>query len=740
MKKPLLLLFILVCLIPTTNCQIPTQYYNKGFVPQLPSGISNDWINIPIITMPDFDVEELLIEDLQRDTLDLPFRFGKGFDIPLTLADGIWTKTLCGRIWNLKIYSHGAYSINLVFDKIYLPEGGELYLYNEDRTVVYGPVTYLQSTKSEALFLTDIIPGNSITIEIFEPDNSFDKTNINVMRVVHGYKNINSFNTDLKSEDCYRNIACYPEWDESSDGVAMVLLSAGTYICTGSLLNNTAQNFRPFFLTAFHCIDQYPQNGVIISAEIDSAKNWLFRFQWKATQCNGSTAGTYKTYNGANYRASWNDADFALMELIENPMGNLEITWLGWDKSGDTPASGTLIHHPLGTGMRVTKDIDQLTETSYQSSIGQNYWKSDWDTSATNDGSSGAPLFDQNEKVVGQFRGGDKSCDNPDREGWSGCLYRSWTGGGDSTNQLSYWLDPCDLDPDTLSTIRSPYIQGHEYLCTTSKTYSLQNVPGNVEQINWTASPAMYFTTTSGSGTTLSTAWTGGVRRGRGTITATLVGDCDSINVSTTTWLGGPMRPSSIYFLTEDPLCRGSQYWYQFGTDVDDGTESWYWSLQPPGVIMGSNTGATIKFYYPGSTTPGEYSVGVKTVNPCGQSTDYIEYFDVADCGNKSFSFTIHPNPASDELMIEMIPDETLEVFHEVNTEIRLYDIYLSPKKQIFFQGNSTILNIGDIPNGSYLLQIKISGEKYKVRSDPEKITNSDVGDKVYWEKVQIQH
>lgn len=123
-------------------------------------------------------------------------------------------------------------------------------------------------------------------------------------------------------------------------------------------------------------------------------------------------------------------------------------------------------------------------------------------------GSSGSPLFDQNGRVIGQLRGGLKGCNYP-REFWHGCFHRSWTGGGDSTNQLSHWLDPCDTERQTLNTIRSAYISGPSPLCSSSKNYTLHNEPPNTTEIDWTASPSGLFTYTSGSGTTFNTAWDG---------------------------------------------------------------------------------------------------------------------------------------------------------------------------------------------------------------------------------------
>ena len=146
MKKQILLAVILLVLGLTASTQVPTKFYKEGKSPALHPKAELNRANIPIKTMPAVDNEKLLQRDSIREKLDVPFRFGKGFEVDFSLKDGKWTKTKDGRVWNLKIHSKGAYSINLILDELHLPKGGELYLYNENRDVVYGPVTSSQNT------------------------------------------------------------------------------------------------------------------------------------------------------------------------------------------------------------------------------------------------------------------------------------------------------------------------------------------------------------------------------------------------------------------------------------------------------------------------------------------------------------------------------------------------------------------------------------------------------------------
>lgn len=65
-----------------------------------------------------------------------------------------------------------------------------------------------------------------------------------------------------QSGPCQVNINC-PEgqnWQDEKKRIAMILVS-GYQICTGSLVNNTEMDFKPYFLTADHCIESLDATG-----------------------------------------------------------------------------------------------------------------------------------------------------------------------------------------------------------------------------------------------------------------------------------------------------------------------------------------------------------------------------------------------------------------------------------------------------------------------------------------------
>lgn len=121
---------------------------SKGGKPYsfIKTGLSD---SISTVKMPKVNVDSLLaVEVMQKDT-SRPFRFGYAIDVDMGLKNsGTWdTLSDNSKIWRLRIHSKGAYSINLIFDKFWLPQGAQFFVYNEDRSMILGAFTAEVSNK-----------------------------------------------------------------------------------------------------------------------------------------------------------------------------------------------------------------------------------------------------------------------------------------------------------------------------------------------------------------------------------------------------------------------------------------------------------------------------------------------------------------------------------------------------------------------------------------------------------------
>ena len=448
--------------------------------------------NTVVKEMPPFDLEKMRKEDEELENEDVPFRFGKGFDVAYSFSDGKWEDVEGGRLWTISFKSKKALSLNYIFEDFYLPEGASLYIESQDETILYGPVTIKDLSKKHDTFLTDIIPGDQSTIYLFEPLEKRGESKLTIKRVVHGYRGIvfdENYGTVGSSSSCNHDVACLPAYEKESNAVALVLLSDGNELCSGSLLVNTNLTFDPYFLTAFHCIDRPNNDNYLSDSEKSAAENWMFKFCFKKASCNGSNLVTDYTYNKADFCSAWYTTDFALMKLKGTVSQNKNLTWLGWERTGNTPSSTTCIHHPAGDVMKISTDDDAATSTSRNSGI-NNFWQVDFDYGITQGGSSGSPLLNQYNRVVGQLQGGPHLTDTCD---WTikyyGKFNLSWAGGGHDYDRLSNWLDPVGTGQTTMDSSHPISIFGPVAPCN-SDVYSVTNLPSGYNVI-WSWHPAM---------------------------------------------------------------------------------------------------------------------------------------------------------------------------------------------------------------------------------------------------------
>ena len=148
---------------------------------------------------------------------------------------------------------------------------------------------------------------------------------------------------ETDAEDCHLDVTCYPEWSNSATGVARIAFerSEGSFICSGTLLNNNREDFTPYFLTAAHCVD----------TEEEARSTTAFWF-YQTQTCNGELpdfqsvpytegARLLSTLGGADRP----DGDMTLLQLEGDlPDG---VWFQGWDADPQPiGAQVTGIHHP----------------------------------------------------------------------------------------------------------------------------------------------------------------------------------------------------------------------------------------------------------------------------------------------------------------------------------------------------------------------------------------------------------
>ncbi|GHV49341.1 hypothetical protein FACS1894181_08000 [Bacteroidia bacterium] len=141
MKKIYFLLVVLLSGL-AASAQVSTHYFeSKNAFRSFPALKQAETKEMSLKKMPQFNVRQLLEEDREVEGLDVPFRFGHDFEVDYTLSNGVWTNQGGKRIWNMRVSSPGAYSLNFIFSELNLVPSAELYIFNPEGSMVYGPVT-----------------------------------------------------------------------------------------------------------------------------------------------------------------------------------------------------------------------------------------------------------------------------------------------------------------------------------------------------------------------------------------------------------------------------------------------------------------------------------------------------------------------------------------------------------------------------------------------------------------------
>ncbi len=298
---------------------LQAQICKKGTPPGFMQKYSDSILNIS----PDVDWDAINIEDENYKRMGLPFRAGISVPIGIDInSSGRWTKLPNGKMmWRIILKSQGAYALGVVFDLFELPEGSELYIYDTKKRQFIGALGNHNNNEFRILS-TRVLPGDEIVIEYTESPNTTAANSetatsasnyqsealLRIGELVYTYKDAFVFDSETgakpetgASESCQVNINCSPvgtDYQQQKRGVAHIFFPIGNdwYFCSGSLVNNTAQDGTPYFLTAWHCGDG--------SSAVDRAK-WEFYFNYEYLNCtNTGIPTTNQVITGCSYKAS----------------------------------------------------------------------------------------------------------------------------------------------------------------------------------------------------------------------------------------------------------------------------------------------------------------------------------------------------------------------------------------------------------------------------------------------------
>ena len=422
---------------------------------------------IPTLQLQTPNLQDLAQEDLLRDKQGVLYRIGVAIPTHLSPQNaGLWTSNPDGsRTWQIIISAPGAEAISYLFEQFVLHGGSSLRIQN-----LYGqdvhPLLTSADVEVHQMQNAALCGGTTHLLTLTEPAYT-TPSELYLDRIMYNYRSTGYGGVEKinESDPCEVNVNCSPvgdPWQDEKRGVARIYVVEGNQAgwCSGSLVNNTAQDCKPYFLTALHC-------GVNSTAS--NMNQWKFFFRYEAPTCtNPTTVGTLANYfiSGCLRIADSGDSggnsgsDFLLVRLgntnnENNVINNLKSAnfnayWNGWNASPNPTTGGASIHHPAGDIKKISTFTGNTISTQWGSAAGS-HWRVNWTANTnghgvTEGGSSGSPLFDGAAGyIIGTLTGGASYCTSPNAPDQYGKMSFHWTANGTtSTEQLKPWLDPAN--------------------------------------------------------------------------------------------------------------------------------------------------------------------------------------------------------------------------------------------------------------------------------------------------------
>lgn len=475
-------------LLIAVSIRLPAQISEGGFPLTYHIPALKNATNIPVYNMQAMDVDQLIKEDQANSSI--PERYAIFEKVNINIKDkGLYNESeeYHGKIWRYQVAAANAKSIQLVFSEFVIPEGATLFVYDESYYNIYGAFTHKNMADDHAFIIADL-NSDHIIIEYFEPFDAEGESNIVIGMIGQAYKDIFKSTVD---DNGFLGINCYDGKDFQNEKhsvcrITFIIGSSG-YLCTGSLINNVHNDGTPYFLTAHHCI-----------SDSAVAQSMVAYFNYESATCEGTTPINHNSLSGASLLSKGSKSDYSLLLLSDTPPQHYKPFYAGWDLLNTQDTSSASIHHPNGKVKKIS--IDYAPPVSYDETIwwgssnyspANSHWVVQFDLGKTSSGSSGAPLFNKDAKIIGQLHGGDDYTD------YYGKLNYSWTQSSTGYETMKSFLDPDDTDTTSLDGYYpadnlpdAQFFTAFNMICQYEPVALLNSSAFDIQSWQWTISPA----------------------------------------------------------------------------------------------------------------------------------------------------------------------------------------------------------------------------------------------------------
>lgn len=373
-------------------------------------------------------------------------------------------------VYRLVVSSPLAQAVILTYKDFFIPnDGAKLFIYNRNKSALLGAYTY-QTHPMHGGFSTEPIKGDELTLE-YVPGSSNTLPSIlidGLGYITYSHLGLGTrekiFDPGEDNSDplCQVPVNCPEgaEWQTEKTGVIQMVMFdkyEGKVVvgcCSANLINNTNQDFKPYIITAAHCIEGDNEKPITTQDLLDK---WIFRFHYEKPTCsNGSEALSrgksivgceVKTYLPITDNKGTPKSDGMLLLAKQEVPKNYRVYYNGWDRYTALPKGAVVgMHHPSGDAKKIcyAPRISSVGTWDTPDSKGDPgaHFRVEFKKGDTEGGSSGSSLFDSNHLVIGTLTGGRSGCGSTN---YYGRLNRHWDNFKDPENPLSsmdIYLDP----------------------------------------------------------------------------------------------------------------------------------------------------------------------------------------------------------------------------------------------------------------------------------------------------------
>ena len=361
-------------------------------------------LNQPGVTLEAVDARSLTLEPNQ-------IGINRSVDISPNTRAQKFVNPDGSQIIVLTIKSSNASGIGVHFRNFSLADGEEVYVYGTATdSIVFGPFTE-KGPWGSGEFWSGTVEGDTAVIEFYkktdENGQGFEISEISHILAELDWR-LRSNEPDILN--CEVDASCYG--DPEKNAVARILFNNnGTFVCTGTLLNDLAQDETPYFLTANHCV-----NSQAVAQTVEAY--WFYQ----TTSCNSGVLRSWvHTGPGANLLATQGSNDFSFMRLQTNAPGGAFFS--GWNSVAQSAGTSVFgLHHPDGyvppsVPSYLRRATGSIMDTNFNCLGLVNGYDIGWTSGSTEPGSSGSGLFTSNgHYLVGVLSCGPlpPTCNNPD--------------------------------------------------------------------------------------------------------------------------------------------------------------------------------------------------------------------------------------------------------------------------------------------------------------------------------------